>query len=116
MSTGPDSIEAVKKIVQRDLAECDSEQADAFEKFAVEPYAAPIFRYGTLESLVVVAQKGHEVIYWEDVEEGFNVSPIGTDGRILEHRCNQDELGLALNAWIEGRRRTITIGPAEAID
>jgi len=28
MSPGPDSIEAVKKIVQRDLAECDSERTN----------------------------------------------------------------------------------------
>jgi len=42
-------------------------------------------------------------MYWEDVEEGFNTSPIGSDGMILEHRCNQDELCQALGYWAPGQ-------------
>ena len=68
-----------------------------------------------METVVVVARKGEEVIYWEDGEEGFNVSPIAQDGRILEHWCNQDELGHALNAWIDGRERSTKLGPAVPI-
>lgn len=68
-----------------------------------------------MEHAIVVARRVDEVIYWEDVEGGFNISPIGPDGRILEHWCNQDELRLALNAWIEGRARTVRLGPAEPI-
>jgi hypothetical protein len=66
-----------------------------------------------MENVVVAARRGEEVIYWEDVEEGFNLSPIAPDGRILEHWCNQDALGLALNAWIEGRERPRAIGPGQ---
>jgi hypothetical protein len=68
-----------------------------------------------METVIVVARKGKEVIYWEDVEEGFNLSPVAEDGRILEHWCNQDELGLALNAWVEGRTRWGKLGPAAPI-
>jgi hypothetical protein len=50
-----------------------------------------------MESVVVIARNGDQVIYYEDVEDGFNVSPISPDGRVLEHWCNQDELGFALN-------------------
>ena len=50
--------------------------------------------------VVVVARNVNEVIYYEDVEDGFNVSPLGPRGEILEHWCNQDELRLALNCWI----------------
>jgi len=52
-----------------------------------------------------VARKEGWVIYWEDVEEGFGVSLVGADGKILEQDCSQNDLGLALNAWIEGRGR-----------
>jgi len=110
------TVEAVKSIVRDDLTECDYKQAAAFERHAVEPYLAPILRYGEAESLVVVARRGDEVIYWEDVEEGFNVSPVDADGRILEHYCNQDTLGLALNAWIEGRTGPTKVGPAVPIE
>jgi predicted esterase YcpF (UPF0227 family) len=72
-------------------------------------------RYGVNESVVVVARKGDEVIYYEDVEEGFNVSPISQEGRILEHWCSQDELRFALNAWIEGRGLHGRFGPAQPL-
>jgi hypothetical protein len=69
-----------------------------------------------VESVVVVARRGNDVIYWEDVEDGFNISPVGPDGRILEHWCNQDELGVALNAWIRGRGRAGNLGQSIPID
>jgi hypothetical protein len=115
MESQVSTIEAVKNIVRDDLIECDDKQAAAFERYAVEPYLAPVLRYGEAESLVVVARREDEVIYWEDVEEGFNVSPVGADGRILEHYCNQDTLGLALNVWIDGRTGPTKVGPAVPI-
>ncbi|MCU1270745.1 MAG: hypothetical protein JWN74_2039 [Acidobacteriaceae bacterium] len=102
----------VKMIVQGDLANCDDEQLAVFREHKVEPYFAPIVRYGKTEAVVIVARRGREVIYWEDVEEGFNVSPVAPNDRILEHSCNQDNLGLALNAWIKGRTRPPRLGPA----
>jgi hypothetical protein len=95
------SVDAVKDLVNADIAKCDDQQLAAFKRYAVEPYRAPILRNGRMETVVVVARKGKEVIYWEDVEEGFNRSPLSADGLILEHRCNQDELPLALKDWIE---------------
>jgi hypothetical protein len=99
----PATIEEVDEIVARDLRVCDAEQLAAFNKYRVEPFSAPMVRYGQTASVVVVARNGDQVIYWEDVEDGFNVSPISADGRVLEHWCNDDELRFALNAWIEGR-------------
>ena len=112
----PATVEEVKEIIDEDLRQCDAEQIDAFHRYAVEPYVAPIVRYGKVESVVVIARRGNEVIYWEDFEEGFNVSPIGPDGQILEHWCNQDELRFALDAWIEGRERAGSFGPAKPVD
>lgn len=110
------SIEAVRKIIQDDLAECDREQRAAFQQYAVEPYLAPILRYGELGRVVVIARRKNDVIYWEDIEEGFNLSPVDPDGRILEHWCNLDNLGLALNAWIEGRAQRGKLGPVVRVE
>jgi len=115
MEWHPATVDEVKKIVREDLAECDAEQLSAFKKYAVEPYVAPILRYGQMENAVVVARRGDEVIYWEDVEDGFNLSSVSSDGRILEHSCNQDELRFVLNGWIDGRTRTVRLGPATPI-
>jgi hypothetical protein len=110
------TVESVRKIIQEDLAAFDDLQAAAFKAYAIEPCPFPILRNGKMETVVVVARRGAEVIYWEDVEEGFNVSPLTEEGRILDHRCNQDALGLALNAWIEGRARAIDVGAAIPIE
>src|SRR5215831_17384581 len=95
----PATIPEVNEIIANDLKACDAEQLAAFDQYRVEPFSAPIVRYGQTESVVVVARKGDQVIYWEDVEDGFNVSPISHHGQVLEHWCNQHELRFALNAW-----------------
>ena len=114
----PATVEDVDEIVAQDLAACDPEQLAVFNKYRVKAFAAPLERYGQLESVVVVARKGDEVIYYEDVEDGFQVSPISPEGQLLEHWCNDDELRFALNAWIEGRGRGLyaKLGPAKPID
>lgn len=73
-------------------------------------------RYSQIESVVVVARNGDQIIYYEDMEDGFNVSPISPYGRVLEHWCNQDQLRCALNAWIERRGLPEYFGPAVALD
>lgn len=40
----------------------------------------------------VVAIFGNDVIYYNDIEEGFNISPYETYGHIKEYWCNQSEL------------------------
>ena len=101
----PATVEAVNEKVQKDLAACDAEQKAIFHRYFVEPHTTPILRYGRIETVIVVARRGSEVVYWEDVEEGFNTSPVNDEGTIVEHWCNQDTLGMALNRWIEGRPR-----------
>jgi hypothetical protein len=116
MEWKPATVEAVKKIIGDDLAECDDEQIAAFKRSAVEPYLALIRRSGKMAKVIVVARRGDEVIYWEEVEEGFNLSPVDSDGQILEQWCSQDELGFALNAGIEGRSLGGKFGPATPIE
>lgn len=40
----------------------------------------------------VVAIFGNEVIYYNDIEDGFNISEYESYGLIKEYRCNQYEL------------------------
>lgn len=113
MTWKPASLDEVRNIVKADLGKCTPQQAATFLQYSVEPHFSPIVRYGESGYVVVVAQKSDEVIYWEDVEEGFNISPLGQDGSVLEHWCNQDDLGIALERLIQSReRRTGNFGPA----
>jgi len=85
MQWHPATIDQVKEILKAALEKCDPQQIAIFRQYSVEPYFAPIQRFGKLENVVVVAQQSGEVIYWEDVDEGFNISPVGPDGAVLEH-------------------------------
>jgi len=96
----PATIQEVQRIVQEDLNRCAPEEVAAFRKYAVPLHPAPLVRHSKMESVVVVARKGDKVIYWEDIDEGFNISPVGPDGTILEHWCNQDDLSLAIRKWV----------------
>jgi len=115
MEWKPAPVEDVMEIVQEDLSDCDPEQAAVFDRFAVNPFPAAIVRYGQIGSVIVVARRYNEVIYWEDVECGFNVSPIDENGTVLEHWCNQDELRWALNHWVDGRSLPARVGPARPV-
>jgi len=58
MDWKPATIESVKQIVLDDLASCNDKQIAAFEAYRVEPYLAPIVRYGAVEYVAVVAHNG----------------------------------------------------------
>jgi hypothetical protein len=49
----------------------------------------------------VVAIFGNEVIYYNDIEEGFNISPYETYGHIKEYWCNQSELNWTISGLYE---------------
>ena len=99
MNWKPATIEEVQQIVERDLINCSPEQVGLFERYRIQPHLAPIVRSGNLESVVVIAQRREQVMYWEDIEEGSEVSPIDSSGRIFEPGFNQNDLAVALDAW-----------------
>ena len=41
----------------------------------------------------VVAILGHACVWYNDIEDGFNVSPFEVPGRIGEYWCSQGQLG-----------------------
>lgn len=110
----PIEREELEQIIREDLAACTPEQQAVFERYRVPLRKAPIERYGKLEYVFIVAQRGNEVMYFEDIDEGFNFSPIDAEGKILQHWCNQDELTHALWHWM-GRPQEDRLGPAEPV-
>ena len=95
----PISAAELDELVAHQLSECPPKLVAVFEAHRVPPFQAPILRNGRMEAVFVVARKGNEVMYFEDVEDGFNFSPLSPDGQILEHWCNQTELKYALQRW-----------------
>lgn len=78
------------------LSGCAVEQQHFFKQCKVVPYLAKIERSGTVETVFVVARTGDIALYYEDVEEGFNISELGPDGSISNPTWNQWDLCHAL--------------------
>ncbi len=67
----------------------------------------------------VVGILGEQVVWYNDIEDGFNISHYQTHGVIAEYWCNQDELNLTMNALlyqIQSGNRPWKLGPPEPID
>ncbi|MEO9531108.1 MAG: hypothetical protein ABJG68_06345 [Crocinitomicaceae bacterium] len=45
----------------------------------------------------VVATTNSFVVWYNDIEEGFNISEYKTTGEIDEYSCEQDDLAISLN-------------------
>ena len=70
----PITAKEVEALVAAQLSGCSVEQQQFFERCKVAPRLVPIERFGNVESVFVVAQNRDFVLYYEDVEEGFNIS------------------------------------------
>lgn len=105
----------LEEIVREQLAECTPEQRETFQRYRVPMRRVGIQRYGKSEHVFLVAQRGPEAMYYEDVEEGFNFSTLDQNGSIRDHRCNQDPLKYALCHWM-GHPQRYARGPAKPVD
>jgi len=100
MLWAPITKNELQDIIDQQLSECTHDLIAIFNEYRVPLILAPIVRYENVEGVFVVARKNNNVLYFEDVEEGFNFSPINEEGLILEHWCNQDSLRFALQKWL----------------
>lgn len=92
----PISLTELEELVAKELQCCTQNQKDAFDRFRVPFYQVPIHRLGNLESVWVVAKLPSGLLYYEDIEEGFERGVLGDDGALQDHGCNQYGLSHAL--------------------
>ena len=103
-------------LVARDLAACSAEQREFFAKVAVEPTKWKQSPWGDEGGgFWAVAVMENRVLWYNDIEDGFNVSRFEEEGVIPsdEYWCNQDVLSWALPA-LAGMAGT-RLGPPEPI-
>lgn len=88
----PVELDQLRRIIAAQLEECSAALREHFEAHRVEFYRVPIRRLGKLESVFVVATFDDAVLYYEDVEEGFELASLDENGAIASQGCNQFEL------------------------
>ncbi|MEN9866547.1 MAG: hypothetical protein RL748_2137 [Pseudomonadota bacterium] len=91
-------------------------QARLWEAIRLTPHKWNEKSYGAAgNGFWVVAIMGSTVIWYNDIEDGFNLSSYSNFGTIDEYWCNQDELEFAvqhaLNAIESGQQTTPRCGP-----
>jgi hypothetical protein len=91
------TIEALRELVAGQLLDCTGHQRSFFEEHRVDFYPVPIRSLGSIESVFVIAEFGDAVMYYEEVEEGFELATLDEDGAIQSRGCSQFELRHVLN-------------------
>ena len=88
----PVTVAELEAIVESQLSQCSPLQKAAFEAFRVPFYPVPIHRLGNLEQVLVVAHLPSGLLYFEDVEDGFDVGSLDADGALAPTTCDQLDL------------------------
>ena len=94
----PASEEYVSTLVAQDMADLPPDLAAFYLETRVHLRKVPIRRDGGLEIVFVVAEKEGTAVYYEDIEDGFNTSPLADDGSVATPGHEQWNLGQALRA------------------
>ena len=89
----PISIGDLRNLILKGELELNDEQSNFWDLIKIEPEKWKENEYGTEGGgFWVVAIFGKEVIWYNDIEEGFNISMYKNYGEIEEYSCNQSEL------------------------
>lgn len=108
MESAPVDQEELRSIVERDLARCSAELRAFFARIAIPPVRWRLSPEGDYPGgFWAVARYEDQVLWYNDIEEGFNVSRFVTAGKIPkdEYSGNQGDLCLALSGLLRRYRR-----------
>lgn len=95
----PIALAEIQQLLASDLRACSPTQREFFEAARLPPVKWQLSPWGDQGGgFWVVAVHRDRVLWYNDIEGGFNVSRFEVRGRILpeEYSCNQDPLRWAL--------------------
>ncbi len=96
----PATLDEVTRLVESQVARLSADAHKVWDSIRVDLRPARISRLGKHETVFVVGESEGLAVYWEDVEEGFNISPVDNVGNLLEGGGDQDDLSIALHKWV----------------
>lgn len=98
----PLSLDEFEAMYCQQQAELQPDLLGALLRFRVPVCRATIRRSAEAgdESVFVVAKTKYGVLYYDDVENGFNFSPVDADDRLLRPGGSQMDLSDAVRSWL----------------
>lgn len=98
----PISLTKLEEWVSRGESRLQGEVLNFWKLIKIKPQKWQEKEYGEEGGgFWVVAIFGNQIIYFNDIEDGFNISPYETYGQIKEYWCNQSELDWEIIALFE---------------
>ncbi len=93
MTWKPITLSKLQELVDADLVEADDEIISQWEAIRIPPTKWSCSPMGDLGGgFWVVGVHERTVLWYNDIEDGFNQSPFVQEGVISEYRCNQADL------------------------
>lgn len=99
MTWRPIRLADLQAMLRRELSECSPEQREFYARACIEAAKWRLTPEGDEGGgFWAVAVHQDRVLWFNDIEDGFNVSRFDAPGEIPsgEYQCNQDSLRLAL--------------------
>lgn len=116
----PISLSELFDEIQKTEKDLDGELKNFWDLIKIDPIKWEEKGYGEMGGgFWVVAICGNKVMWYNDIEEGFNISDYKTFGKIEYYSCNQDDLIWSLTKLFDllkfGREIVGIRGPAESM-
>lgn len=90
------TVAEMTRIIEEELRRCSSEDLALFEKIKIEPQKIRFDRGSFAEDVFVVARHGEKLVFFDDIEDGFEVAVADDDGVIRTAGVGQFDLCHAL--------------------
>lgn len=98
----PITIENLANEILSGELDMTDEQRNFWDMIKITPTKWTEKEYGTEGGgFWVVAIFGNEVIWYNDIEEGFNISKYDNYGSIIDYQCSQSELNWVVIGLME---------------
>ncbi len=88
----PISLTELIALIQKTEAYLTDECLTLWQLIQINPEKWKEKEYAPVDGFWVLAICGKKVIWYNDIEEGFNISRYEVYGHIAEYHCEQDEL------------------------
>ncbi|QIL90512.1 hypothetical protein GNX18_12655 [Microbulbifer sp. SH-1] len=87
----------LEKVIELQCSDLDQGDLEYFESIRVPLTYIKIERWGNSELVFMVAKSGSSVVYYEDIEEGFEISGLNEEGVVIGSSKNQFTLEHVVN-------------------
>lgn len=104
----PITQQEFESLYREQVAELSAEERDAFNRFRTPLTKATIRRSNSAgdEKVFMVARNDDGVLYFDDVEYGFNISTVDENNVILQPGGSQFSLAEAVSVWLMDTNKT----------